>query len=197
MLMQFSMTLQINLLQHLAGNKMFEIELKAHVKDKNALKEKLNSFAVYKNSLVRDDQYFSKDKIKVRLRKESNLTDKTDTFILTYKQKETLSDTEVNDEKECTLSSPDAFLSFINDAGFKIELTKHKEVESWTYLGATIELCNVPPLGDFIEIEILSSSNDTKIVETAQQKLHDILKMCDIPLSEIENRYYSQMLKDI
>ncbi len=174
---------------------MFEIELKAHVKDRNSVIKNLNSFALYKTSLIRDDQYFSKDNIKIRLREENNCDSDTSIFILTYKQKEIRSDTEVNDEKECTLSNPDAFLAFIKDAGFKTELTKHKEVKIWTYQGATLELCNVPPLGDFIEIEILSSTNDSKTLAECQKKLHEILSLCGISKSEIENRYYSEMLK--
>lgn len=97
---------------------------------------------------------------------------------------------------------------FFLDAGFSVELKKHKEVLTWTYplpilsellkeeIFTTIELCNVPPLGDFLEIEILSPSKDEKIVSQIQQILFEILEKSGIEKSQIEPRYYSDLLKE-
>ena len=54
----------------------------------------------------------------------------------------------------------------------------------------------MPPLGDFIEIEILSASNEKETVATIHKQLCDILALCDIPQSQIEPRFYTDMLKE-
>ncbi len=66
---------------------MNEIELKAHVTDREKVKEKLNSFARFQRSVTRDDCYYvgpsGKGK-KIRIRKETE--NETVTWLLTYKQ---------------------------------------------------------------------------------------------------------------
>jgi len=61
---------------------------------------------------------------------------------------------------------------------------------------ANIEVCNVPPLGDFIEIEILSKTKDEKTVKNIQKELISILQRCKISESDIESKYYSEMLRE-
>lgn len=193
---------------------MFEIELKAHVYNKEKLKEKLKLFATYEQSVERNDFYYEqKDKnISVRLRQESTSLQNSKSKekiqtknIFTYKKKETkLSSqgikTEVNDEKECTVSDFVPIEEFLKDAGFVQVLHKQKIVEDYTcktkFGKANIELCNVPPLGDFIEIEILNESKDKKNIENIQQELFAILEKCSIPKSNIEQKYYSKMLQE-
>ena len=64
----------------------------------------------------------------------------------------------------------------------------------WHYDGAHLELCTVERLGDFMEIEILTESNDEKTVSQTKEKLLKMLSKCGISEDKIENRYYSQML---
>ncbi|MBQ6781321.1 MAG: class IV adenylate cyclase [Treponema sp.] len=182
---------------------MYEIELKAHVDDRTAVISALNGFAVYEGAVQKADTYYAlkKDgkKISARIRVESSERDGTK-ILLTYKRKELRVDekgtsTEVNDEKECSLSSVDAVFALLQDIGFKVSLKKNKSVMSWRYDGALFELCEVPPLGDFLEIEILSSTNDSKTVKSYQKKLQELLDKTGIPHKNIENRYYSEMLR--
>ena len=68
---------------------MNEIEIKAHVYKKDELIKKLNSFAEFKQEVLRDDTYYESPlnpKIKIRIRKEKY--GKETRCILTYKQKE-------------------------------------------------------------------------------------------------------------
>ena len=51
-------------------------------------------------------------------------------------------------------------------------------------------------LGFFIEIEILSETNDTKTVQNCHAELLSILEKCSLPQTAIETRYYSEMLKE-
>lgn len=198
---------------------MTEIELKAHVDDRASLIEVLNAKAVYTGRVLRDDEYYGKsstDTHKIRIRKETR--DERgclpgETFLVTYKRKEIRTDAdgtavEVNDEKECSVSSPDVIKAFLTDTGYSIQLKKHKDVMDWELiipanelvperLIATFELCAVPPLGNFLEIEILSPYNDEVSVSKIQKKLEELLEMTGIPKSKIEKRYYSEMLKEL
>lgn len=194
---------------------MYEIELKAHVKDRKSLAEKLKVFAKFVRHIKRSDEYYripvkkdaaGKDYISVRLRTETVLfpQEESKTFF-TYKRKElrigadgTMS--EVNDEKECILSDGNALKAAFEDAGFTLAQKKQKDVEEYemhTPFGkAAIELCFVPPLGDFLEIEILSSSNGDLHVKSVQKELMRILDKAEIPPEQIEKRYYSELLAE-
>lgn len=190
---------------------MTEIELKAHVDDRKSLIKTLTSFAKYEGSVTKDDTYYKKDGVSIRIRKETH-DGGNQIFLVTYKRKETRTDDsgtsiEVNDEKECEVSSPEALTSFLTDTGYTISLTKHKEVMDWTVplsheitpanLHATFELCAVPPLGDFLEIEILSPVHDENTVSLLHKELETLLDKTGIPKSRIEHRYYSELLSEI
>ena len=187
---------------------MYEIELKAHVDDREAVIAALNGFATFCGEVQKYDTYYKLHqdgkKISARIRAETK-TDaqkKTDSrILLTYKHKELQTTAngaaiEVNDEKECALSSADALTALLTDIGFAVSLTKTKQVLSWEYDGALFELCTVPPLGDSLEIELLSPCNDQSVVATLQQKLQDLLAKTGISADRIEKRYYSDMLRE-
>ena len=76
-----------------------EIELKAHARDRKAVLQKLNAFAVFDKSVSKDDRYFKMEKsgapnghITARIRQEKTV-DKNgraleEKIFLTYKKKE-------------------------------------------------------------------------------------------------------------
>jgi len=193
---------------------MIEIELKAHVDDRDALIERLKKNARFAGSVIRDDCYWGRkdgEHKKIRIRRETGVpSDPRDTrpqILLTYKRKEIKTDelgfsSEVNDEKECVISNPAPLEAFLKDNGFEILLKKHKEVMAWTLpittvpgaSNATFELCQVPPLGDFLEIEILAADESSKTTEAAQKELKNLLNLAGIPSEKIEERYYSELL---
>ena len=196
---------------------MTEIELKARVEDRAALARVLSGFARYGGRVVRDDEYFAPakgDKRTLRIRTERRspgTAQESACCLLTYKRKTLRTDasgigTEVNDEYECTVSSPDTLTAWLSDLGFACVLRKHKDVEDWTLelpagkvlpvpLTATFELCSVPPLGDFLEIEILSPAQDNASVEKVRAALADLLARAGIPGDCIENRSYRELLE--
>ncbi len=198
---------------------MTEIELKAHVDDRKALTETLDKIASYQGCLVRDDCYWgmkAKKGKKLRIRRESgwpNDSRKTEPrTIVTYKHKELRTDSngcsiEVNDEKEGSISSAVPLEFFLRENGFEVLQKKHKEVMEWTMtlddgdgskkISANLELCTVPPLGDFLEIEILADDPDENLISIYQSKLEEILDMTGIPREKIERRYYNDMLREV
>lgn len=194
---------------------MYEIELKAHVENRAQLIKTVERFADFAGAVEKEDTYYSKTvegkEIRVRIRKEIPFTTQEienapaiaapKSVIFTYKRKEIRTEGnnafEVNDEKECLLSDALPFEAFLTDTGFNPVLTKHKIVLDWQYDGVLLELCSVDRLGDFIELEIMSESNDDKIVTQTKQKLLKILSKCGISEDKIEERYYSQMLEEL
>ena len=188
---------------------MTEIELKAWVDDRESVIKKINAFAKYHGAVSKDDTYWGKIGFpKIRIRKEKK-DDGCETVFLTYKRKEKKdvngTAVEVNDEKECEISDSVPLETFLEDSGFSPVLKKHKEVLSWTLdlsksglvsqnLNLTIELCNVFPLGDFLELEILSPSADENSVCELKKALEYYLEKSGIPGTKIEPRYYSELL---
>ena len=195
---------------------MTEIELKVHVENRETLIEKLNSFAMYTNCIQRDDFYWGSSdscKKKIRIRKESGVPNEPrethPEIIVTYKRKELRTNDqgqtiEVNDEKECTISNPEPLEAFLKDIGYSVILKKHKSVMVWMIRAnpqrestVSFELCNVPPLGDFLEIEILTKDDSEENIRYAQDKLFELLDMTGIGRDKIEKRYYSEMLREL
>ena len=204
---------------------MTELELKAHVDDRAALARRLDTFARRGQHVIRDDDYWGKaadDRHKIRIRRETFIApdggiEKTD-ILVTYKRKSRIKgadgvEAEANDEKECTVSDAAVLETFLTDAGYAVQLKKHKDVEDWLVelpagvgvpsdggtgrLQATLELCAVQGLGDFLEIEILSPSDDVDVLAALHGELERLLERSGIPKDRIEDRYYSELLKDM
>ena len=195
---------------------MYEIELKAHVRDRQKTITLIEGFATFCGTTQKSDTYFhlfsmeekkeSKDHVTCRLRHESHTGPDgkhKERNLFTYKSKELRTDSngasyEVNEENETALENPEAFKKFILDLGFSKAYTKQKDVRAWTYQTdygkANIELCNVVPLGDFLEIEIIceNCNNEDKI----NDELKKILIKSGVDLGDIEKKYYSELLKE-
>jgi adenylate cyclase class 2 len=203
---------------------MYEIELKARVKDYDAVKNAVDGFAQYRGFADKSDTYFRFDhaSVTVRIRTMDFCAFRQDspagngeiatvsharTHLVTYKRKELRkSDAdkdgkhsaaiEVNDEKEFTVDSTEPLKELLHDIGFRVKLVKHKSVHKWTCGRAVIELCTMEPLGDFLEIEVMCESNDDGNVALARAEIEDIMTRAGVSLDDIEERYYSDLLKE-
>jgi adenylate cyclase class 2 len=190
---------------------MYEIELKAHVADPQAVRAALNGFASFLGTLDKQDWYWKQQSgprgaMQVRLRTERVLSapgaapPPPERHLVTYKRKELRvthtgsAPIEVNDEREFFVTNRDAFRLFLEDASFRESHQKHKIVDQWAHEDALIELCCVPPLGYFLEIEILSPTNDGKTVAVARRTLESLIQRAGVSLEAIEPRYYSDLL---
>lgn len=188
---------------------MYEIELKAHVANKNSVEKKLNSFAIYKGKAIKQDSYFQFEKSKdaylscrIRDEKITNADGpKFEHSFLTYKLKEKKQDLdgckyEVNVENKTELSNPDVIIKLLLDTGYKKAYTKQKNAKQWNfqteYGNANLELCNIPNLGDFLEIEIVTDFCDNEI--QIREELKNLILKSGLLLSDIEGKYYSELL---
>jgi len=184
---------------------MFEIELKAKLTDRKTVEEKISAFATFIGLTEKSDVYWTQNRLghpeKLRLRDETGKP-----LTANYKKKEVRhNQIEVNDEieftigntsdKEQSLKEKTSFEIFLNAAGFSPTMHKHKETKSWKFEDSLIEISYVDKLGDYIEIEILSETDNAEATQKAHDKLLSVLKKCGVPEEDIETRYYSEMLE--
>ena len=194
-----------------------EIELKAHARDREAVLKKLREFAVFDKSVSKDDRYFKMDKdgapnghITARIRQEKTadidgraMQEKT---FLTYKKKEKRvagggGALEVNQEFESALDNAECLEALFADIGFVPHFTKHKDAVGFyadTPCGkAHLELCSVPPLGDFLEIEFVTQDDAGESqIAAMRAQLEALVLKCGLALEDIEKKYYSELLAE-
>jgi adenylate cyclase class 2 len=181
---------------------MFEIELKAHLADRSAAADRLNAFASYAGFTEKSDTYWvsaqadapsGADAPVIRVR-QTGRGDSDGETIVTFKKKELMNGVEVNNETEFTVSKREEFEALLRILGFVPGIRKHKKTSSWRYENALLEVSSVAGLGDFIEIEILSETDDPVTIKDCTRRLHTILEMAGVPESAIEPRHYAEML---
>lgn len=194
-----------------------EIELKAHARDREAVLQKLRSFAVFDKSVSKDDRYFKMEKsgapnghITARIRQEKSVDQNgralEEKILLTYKKKEKRLASgggalEVNQEFEAALDNAECLEALFADIGFVPHFTKHKDAIGFyadTPCGkAHLELCSVPPLGDFLEIEFVTDGEASESQIAAMRKeLESLVVKCGLALDDIEEKYYSELLEE-
>jgi adenylate cyclase class 2 len=196
-----------------------EIEIKAHVDDPRAIKSGIPLSASPPISFEKSDCYWvpagslpggiSKSGIRVRREKRRLPGDKAgdeEKTLVTYKSKEVQDGIEINNELEFTISDAHAFEELLKQLGFKPGLRKRKKGWSWTFAENSvagkgnihIELCEVANpdhnLGWFVELEILKDDAGPETVTAARKQLLELLDKLNIPIENIEERYYSELL---
>jgi len=193
-----------------------EIELKAHIKDSEALKRLISKKAEYLCAFEKDDTYYfplgNSDipRSGIRLRGESKtFPDGTikKTAYVTYKTKEVRDGIEVNNEKEFEVCSSQyspviVFDEFLKMTGLAPGFSKHKKGWAFSKDGINAELLEVEKLGWFLEMEIVVNDVDIdalkdNIIEERKKQLLEFLSDLDIEKDAIESRYYSEMLEEL
>lgn len=190
---------------------MYEIELKAHIYDRDRTESLINGFADYIGSTNKEDTYYHrkngifKKHTTCRIRHEEHVF-KDGTVkvqdVFTHKEKQRKKDEngavyEVNQENETILSDKSAMERFLLASGFKFAYTKIKNVKEWNfpskYGTAHLELCTIPPLGDFLEVEIVTGTAGSE--DKIQEQLKELIIKSGASLDDIEERYYSELLQ--
>lgn len=171
-----------------------EIEIKAWVDDFEGILKQLRSKYTFVQEYQKDDRYYrgtdnsTGESRGIRIRKQG------DEFIVTYKERSHQDKVEVNLEKEVSIDSRENFEYILNALGYKPEIEKVKVGYHFEESGINLELSHVKGLGNFIEIEIVEEDNTE--VEAAKEKIFNILDDLGISRDKIEDRYYTQMLKE-
>ena len=75
-------------------------------------------------------------------------------------------------------------------------IPKEKQAYEWHYYDVHIELLNVKTLGWFLEMEIMSDTNDKEKNLDKILLLYSILDSVGISRCDIESKSYQQMLRE-
>ena len=178
---------------------MFEIEIKAWLDNPSETEQKLASFAEYRGKSFKTDWYWYEEnrKLKIRIREEKFISESNvekNSLYVTSKTKTVSDGMEVNSENEFKISDKSAFETFLKAAGFKLQSTKNKISKKFYSQNCHIELVEIEGVGQFIEAEILSPSNEQSVVEENRRTLLGLLEQCNVPPSNVEPRFYSDLI---
>lgn len=187
-----------------------EIELKAHIDNPDILLEKIRKDYYINNEYYskKYDVYFFNPILNQSFRVREQIEKDTYNFeikktIYTVKEKIIENGIEQNIENEVELDIKEfsASLIFFEKLGFKESHRKNKEGYSFNFTKFDtplhIELLKVNDLGWFFEIEFVTDINiSNEMVDNLVKYLYKTLDYFDIPYSNIEKRYYSQMILD-
>lgn len=186
---------------------MYEVELKARIDDAQAMHNKLLSLATFLGTSFKHDAYWLKkndETFRLRIRNETktdNKNNQTKICTVTIKEKTLNRDTvtaiayEVNNEREFIIQDEQKiFEFFLKKADFKYNYSKTKQVTAFKKNNILAELCYIENLGNFLELEILNESGEKNTVEQDFLHLKQFFIKCNIPLDNIEHRYYSELI---
>jgi adenylate cyclase, class 2 len=191
-----------------------EIELKARLRDPEAARRVLDGMAPFVREFDKTDEYFLLPDGMPGQGRNFRLRHDGGTALVTWKRRSREGALEVNIEREFEVSDPQAFLELCLAMGAREYFTKRKIGREYALGGLRIELCQVPPLGHFIEIEHVAPTSapsgleagpgegpaffsDRALVEGIRAQELDVLKKLGISQAEIEERTYSAMLGEL
>ena len=172
----------------------YEVEIKAHAYPE--LKEVLDRFCSAEGHAVdKDDIYFAfptDTSPKFRIRTCG------DELLITAKRNHRENGLECNEELEFSHSAKDkdVMIKMAHMLGYVEFLRKQKKGYEWHYKDVHIELLNVKTLGWFLEMEIMSDTNDKEKNRDKILLLYSILNNVGLCSCDVESKSYQQMLKE-
>ncbi len=189
---------------------MIEVELKARLRDRNAVEARVASFARREGAVDKLDSYWHGPDWRLkRGTKGFGVRAEDGRNVVTFKTKRSEGGIEINREREFAIDDPEAFIEFALRLGCESFYSKRKrgvryraapagcEAPSVACDGAaTIELIEVDGLGDFIEIEVLLEDEEPGAIALAQGEIRALLSRAGVAAEDIEPRFYSELLID-
>jgi predicted adenylyl cyclase CyaB len=181
---------------------VIEVELKARLRDRDAVLRAVSSFARAEGAVDKSDEYWhgpdwrlNRGSRGFRVRREGGDP------VVAFKTKRSEGGIEINRETEFKVSDRGAFIEFALRLGCERFYSKRKKGLKFRAGGevplpaaATIEIVEVEGLGDFIEIEALLEDEDPAAIALAQGEIRALLARAGVPESDIESRFYSELL---
>ncbi len=216
---------------------MYEIELKAHLASPAETERRLARYADFSSEYLKKDSYWNICGKTLRLREEANSATGDIKIFVTNKMKSYRNEIEVNKELEFELPyhALDVFTEMLGNLGFVCGIKKQKRTKVFLpHPGLftnllhnvqyfSVELSEIPPLGSFLEIELLypdyvseggmsafgeigvgtraDTGNSLKAhavyLKNAEKILYAMLDILNIPHDAVEPRPYAELLADI
>ncbi len=171
-----------------------EVECKAWVRDRGAVLAALKKIAGYAGSYVKHDIYFFDPARESDPANEVRLRDQAGSWIVTFKDKSIADGIEVNNEHEFTVSDGFEFAALLSRLGIEEKRRKVKRGELYRMGEISVELSEVEGLGLFVEAEMIV--DEPLSVARAREEVRSVISRLGIPDSDIEPRYYVDMLAE-
>lgn len=190
---------------------MVEVELKAHLRDRAATLAAVSSFARAEGPVEKSDEYWhgpgwrrKRGARGFRVRSEGQAASgRGGLSVVNFKTKRSEDGIEINRESEFEVSDRETFVEFALRLGCEPFYAKRKRGLRFRSGGAgdcpdpaTIEILEVVGLGDFIEIEVLLPGEEPAAVALARAEIRALLARSGVPESDIEPRFYSELLME-
>jgi len=174
----------------------YEVEMKAWVDDWSTTEAYLRRTSSFRRSFRKQDRYFyvgpddEAHERRFRVRVDDDRTS------VTFKDRLSQEDAEINVEREFTVDDVDAFLELMRRAGGREAYAKLKEGLHFERDGLTVELVHVAGLGDFLEVEYVHAEADEDAHAAAVSLIRSFLSDAGIPPGRVERRPYMELLRD-
>lgn len=174
-----------------------EIELKARIRDRKLIEEKLAHFMSFRGEIHKSDEYWEipgahcseSSNFRLRLRSEPGR------LSATFKEKSFDGSLEINREYEFTIDGEPSFRAFVERLKGTLVYRKQKMGTRWgNDRGLVAEVVEVSTLGLFLEVECVCDDRDAIAQEEAKLRLFEVIDKCGIPRKSLEARPYSQLL---
>jgi adenylate cyclase class 2 len=204
-----------------------EIELKVRLSVPEPTKTRLASVGVFLHRYEKADTYwipaagrslqtekFPASGVRVRRERVQSAAQaggNTEIVLVTFKTRELTDGIEVNDEREFTVSDAAVFEDMLEQLGLVPGIRKEKRGWAWRIPAENqddppvlAELSEVARLGWFLELEILApglrnrpEDRGEETVSRCRLRLFALLEKLGIGTDQIEERPYSQMLREL
>jgi len=171
----------------------WEVEIKGRVKDPAEMVKKLHDTSEFLGPLHKEDLYFCDPdgtRSRFRIRREGQESR------VTIKSKKLHFGGEINREIEFSVGSAEKFEEFALMLGCRRDYAKVKKGYRFVRGGAVIELCEVEPLGWFLEIEKIIAVGDEKALISAQAEVRELLFFFGLTPGDVEPRFYSDLMAE-
>ncbi len=150
-----------------------EIEIKIACENPSAIESRLQELDAHligrwsETDMFFDfaDKRLKQNDSALRLRARDNLNEGNTSYRLTFKGPKLDSDYKCRREIELTIESPDAIQGLLEALGLKPFIAYTKTRNSWRYKECTVEIDNIPDLGNFIEIEGPTKQAIKRVIE--------------------------------
>ena len=172
----------------------YEVEIKAHAYPE--LKEVIDRFTGKEGHIVhKDDVYYAQEGYtspRFRIRDEG------DKLLITAKRNHREGGLECNEELEFSHDVKDkqTMHQMALMLGYHVFIEKHKEGFEWMHGPVHIELLNVRKLGWYLEMEIMSPTDDRDANRDRILALYSILDSVGLCSCDVESKSYQQMLRE-
>ncbi len=178
----------------------YELEMKAHLSDLPGVEALLRAKGLFLRDFDKSDAYFLLPGSQPGQGRSFRIRQDGGQAVVTWKERGGEGGFETNKEHEFQVSDTQAFLALARQMGAQDYFCKRKIGRAYQLGLLTVELAEVPPLGFFAEIERVIDGQDgapgVAELEAVKSQILSLIDELKIPRTAIEERYYSEMLRE-